>query len=598
MAYLPRLARRSAKQLITGEFGGLNRAPAIGDGEWSAMQNLSARAYPLLCPRLPRGMVQALTKPQGILGRDKLCVIDNGTIYYDGTAVEGVTLSTADADMPKRLVSMGAYVCIWPDKKYFNTVDLSDCGSMEGAYESQGSVILTPCRLDGSDFGNVTVSASAPEDPQNGEYWIDASEDTHQLRMWSDTAGAWTAVLTVYTRIQASGIGAAFSKGDVVELSGIAAGTEAGAALKKQLEALNGARYVYGVDSDYLTVEGLLDAAYEQESGQVTCRRSVPEMEYVVECGNRLWGCHYGLGTDGKIVNEIYACRLGDFKNWRVYQGTSMDAYALSVGSDGPWTGAITYGGMPTFFKENVLHKIYGSQPSNYQSMDTQLRGVKRGCAGSLQCVDGALIYRSPAGIEMYDGSMPVAIGAPLGEELGAGAEAGVLGRRYYVSLQDAKGQWALYCYDTAAGLWHREDATHALMLAAHAGELYYVDADSRRLMTACGGAGEQEKAVRWWCESGMQTYEYVSHKYVTRYNIRAQLSQGARLRVYIRYNGRGVWQMKANITSDAAGTRTLLVPVYPRRCDHMQLRLEGEGEIKVFSIARLLTNGGDGQHG
>ena len=29
-----------------------------------------------------------------------------------------------------------------------------------------------------------------------------------------------------------------------------------------------------------------------------------------------------------------------------------------------------------------------------------------------------------------------------------------------------------------------------------------------------------------------------------------------------------------------------------------MQLRLEGEGEIKVFSIARLLTNGGDGQHG
>ena len=360
MAYLPRLARRSAKQLITGEFGGLNRAPAIGDGEWSAMQNLSARAYPLLCPRLPRGTVQALTKPQGILGRDKLCVIDNGTIYYDGTAVEGVTLSTADADMPKRLVSMGAYVCIWPDKKYFNTVDLSDCGSMEGAYESQGSVILTPCRLDGSDFGNVTVSASAPEDPQNGEYWIDASEDTHQLRMWSDTAGAWTAVLTVYTRIQASGIGAAFSKGDVVELSGIAGGTEAGAALKKQLEALNGARYVYGVDSDYLTVEGLLDAAYEQESGQVTCRRSVPEMEYVVECGNRLWGCHYGLGTDGKIVNEIYACRLGDFKNWRVYQGTSMDAYALSVGSDGPWTGAITYGGMPTFFKENVLHKIYG----------------------------------------------------------------------------------------------------------------------------------------------------------------------------------------------------------------------------------------------
>ena len=54
----------------------------------------------------------------------------------------------------------------------------------------------------------------------------------------------------------------------------------------------------------------------------------------------------------------------------------------------------------------------------------------------------------------------------------------------------------------------------------------------------------------------------------------------------------------KKTLRERHAGTRTLLVPVYPRRCDHMQLRLEGEGEIKVFSIARLLTNGGDGQHG
>lgn len=592
MAYLPRLSRKSVQQLITGEFGGVNRAPAASDGEWQEMQNLSSRAYPLLCPRLPRGAVQTLKNPQGILGKDKLCVIDDGHVYYGG-ADTGLQVSAQGA---KQMVSMGAYVCIWPDKKYLNTADVTDYGDMEGHTAADGAV-LTPCRLDGSDFGQVKVSPSAPENPANGEYWIDSSEETHQLRMWSETSGAWTAILTVYTRIGAAGIGKAFRAGDVIEISGIAADAGAEEALKKQIEALNGTHYVYGCAEDYLTVQGLLDAAYAV-SGTVQADRGVPDMEYVTESGNRLWGCHYGVGTDGKIVNEIYACCPGDFKNWRVYQGTSMDAYALSVGSDGPWTGAITYGGMPTFFKENTVHKIYGTQPSNFQSMETQLRGVKRGCAGSLRNADGVLIYRSAAGIESYDGSLPDAIGEKLGEELGEGAYAGVLGRRYYVSMQDKGGAWAMYCYDTGTGLWHREDGTHSEMMTGYANDLYLVDSESKKLLTVLGSAGTKEAAVSWWCESGIQTYEYINHKTVTRYNIRAQLAEGAKMRVYLKYDSKGAWHMKANVTQDAAGTRTLLVPVYPKRCDHMQLRLEGEGEIKIFTIARLLAQGGDGQHG
>ena len=35
----------------------------------------------------------------------------------------------------------------------------------------------------------------------------------------------------------------------------------------------------------------------------------------------------------------------------------------MTVGSDGPFTGAATCMGYALFFKENTLHKLYGSKP-------------------------------------------------------------------------------------------------------------------------------------------------------------------------------------------------------------------------------------------
>lgn len=85
--------------------------------------------------------------------------------------------------------------------------------------------------------------------------------------------------------------------------------------------------------------------------------RTAPDMDFVCQCGNRLWGCRYG--NDGeKNINELYCCALGDFKNWNQYLGLSTDSWRASVGSDGVWTGAVNYLGSPVFFKENCIHRI------------------------------------------------------------------------------------------------------------------------------------------------------------------------------------------------------------------------------------------------
>lgn len=763
--YYPPLKKKNAQQVVTTTFGGINRAEKISDGQFSRAMNLSTREFPMLCPRKPRGLVQTLNSPGGMIAKDKLCWVDGSHVYYDGTAVAGITLSTAAADWPKRMVGMGAYVVIFPDKVYFNTVDPTDCGSLEDAYQSS-SVSYSICRMDGTDYPSIVASDTEPEEPQNGDYWIDTSGDEHRLMVYSYTYGTWTQIYSVYTRISATGIGSHFKEGDTVDISGIAAdptiptssktkkgqrvritdaiaapaaqviitqepvregsgtaseynerhflywsgvklyvsprGTEENAttittdfsgpvfgfemnlttgtftvkygyissyngetltgkwwssrdeyregtvpstgaevvyeitplvwglqgktvtlqrgvnflwadagetevsymsydaAYEKaigQLEEMNGSQYVYAADDDWIVILGLLDRSMTQGSGAVSMERKCPDMEFVIENDNRLWGCHYGEGADGKMINEIYACKLGDFKNWRVYQGISTDSYAVSLGSDGPFTGAIAYGGMPLFFKETCVHKLYGNQPKNYQVMTTQMRGVQKGSEKSLTIVDGTLLYMSPTGVEAYDGSLPTAIGTALGDTERGQAVAGALDSRYYMACVEGNAHH-LYVYDLRQNIWTEEDAPAVMAFVAYESDLYMLDGETGKILTITGTAGELEGQVQWLAETGLQGWEQINQKYVTRFNIRAKLPAGTMLKCSLQYDSEGRWWEKLKRENYSGSTRTLLMPVYPKRCDHIRMRIEGRGEIKIFSIARLMTNGGDGQRG
>ena len=55
-------------------------------------------------------------------------------------------------------------------------------------------------------------------------------------------------------------------------------------------------------------------------TGSYVVTKIIPAMDYVIECGNRLWGCRYGQNNNGEFVNEIYASALGDFKTWYKFE--------------------------------------------------------------------------------------------------------------------------------------------------------------------------------------------------------------------------------------------------------------------------------------
>lgn len=521
----PKLKAIACTRRTLDVFRGCNRSAGIGAGEFRQMENLTSDHYPQLAPRRGRSFYRRPASPQGIIAKDTVCYVD-GADFVAGDRVVPMGLSVAEQDCPKQLVSMGAYVIILPDNMYINTRDLTDFGSIEA---------------------EVTAAGITAEKAQEG--------------------------LVV---LRASGIGSGFRAGDAVEVTGFSE------------EALNGSLILKDCAADALTVEAQIGADFVQE-GSVTIRRSMPRLDFACESGNRLWGCRYGPDRDGRFVNEIYASALGDFKNWNRFEGLSTDSYAVSCGTDGPFTGAVSYLGSPLFFKEKGIHRVYGSYPAAFRMQDTACRGVQEGCARSIALVDETLFYKARSGICAYDGSLPVCVSGALGEELFTDAAAGSAGGKYYASMKDESGAWHLFVFDSRRALWHREDSFHASAFCTLAGQLYAVDAEKCDILCLTGGGEEQ---VRWMAQTGELGLEQAENKYVSRLLVRVMLECGAKLVLSVSYDGAEDFEPLCTVFGTQL--RSFSVPVPLRRCDSYRLRFEGEGQGKVYAVTEFVQAGGD----
>ena len=568
-------------------FGGYNHNLRINESEFCEMGNLTSDVYPVLSPRKARGLYRDGVNVQGMAAKDSLCYVDGRFFVMNEYRVD-MGLSTEESDCPKQLISMGAYVIILPDKKYINTADLSDYGQIEAEVTTTAPVTFTPCKMDGTTFRPDYIQPTQPTAPANMALWMDTSVTPHPLRQWSESTGMWTSIAVTYVKIQSAGIGIPFQEYDGVKLN-IPDGLTAATA--EQLKALDGAAIVYAQGDDFITVVGILDAETTIEEA-VTVSRKMPKMDFVVENDNRLWGCRYGLNNDGEVVNELYASKLGDFRNWQCYMGISTDSYAVSLGSDGQFTGAITHSGYPVFFKENCMHKVYGQIPANFQVQTTACRGVQKGCCGSLAIVNEILYYKSRHAICAYDGSLPTEMSVALGDTQYQNAVAAAHGNKYYVSMQETMtGKHVMLVYDTAKGLWHKESGVPVLQLCSCREELYCAAKDGK-IFTMLGSGDSFEQDVRWFAESSMINASTPERAYLKRISIRMVLEPGSSVTISAQYDSCGAWESLGFFTG--TDLRSFTVPVRPRRCDHLRLRLEGKGKAMVFSITKSMSGGSD----
>lgn len=577
-------------------FRGYNHNEKIRDGEWYDTQNITTKYYPMFANRAKRGTAYQLANGQGMLAKEKLAYVDNNMLYYDGAATPVRNLTAGE----KQLVSFGAYICVFPDGRYYNTADPTDYGWMDSEYTSAGSTQYSYCLKDGSTY-TQTVSNTAPTSPFNGQYWLDTSETPSVLKRYSEALLAWVTV-TRYAKIKfmtRHHLGDEFKEGDGVMLSATNDSPNIVERLGLEWDQKTGKYIKYTIiskvggsdnEDDYVVVPIELESGEMNTQEVLTISRHLPQMDYVVNLKNRLWGCYYGQ-ANGEMINEIYCCALGDFKNWSKYEGLSTDSFTASVGTDGPWTGAASFMGYALFFKDDHIHTVAVSAKGAHEISDVAARGVQLGCSDSLQIIDGTLFYKSKDGVCAYQGGAPVLVSQALGDVKYYDAAAGAFGQYYYISMRDSANNWNLFVYDIAKRLWAREDDSHALWFGTIGEELYMMTSDFS-ILALNGTTGTLENKMEWSATSGIMAYEYPNKKYISRYNIRMQMEENAVMHVFIEYDSSGDWENAGTVAFHGTGTMTL--PVKTRRCDHMRLRLTGYGNVKIFSISRILMQGSD----
>ena len=612
-----------SRQLLRA-FGGINETYSCSEAELSAALNFSGRGFPALQTRALRKKVRDVEKVNGMYHLNGLLICRGMGLEYapDGQAgrTAAVTLENVLTDDRKELAGMGSKVLIWPDKLAFDT----ETGQLEplGAKWELGDRKMTvcPCDTEGKVYEVAGAGDTEPESPEDGQLFLKGTAGNlydyeSVLEKWSAKSGKWVQVLVNTVRMTCPGIGSLLKEGDTVTLTGMPQ------AVCDALAAdLNGEIVVQALEGDDLvasltpaqdssryygswtvTATGTswrsLDGARTENEGlavSITLERRVPELDFVTEQGNRVWGC-------SKKENTIYACRLGDPTNWYSYRGIASDSYAVSVGSDGAFTGAASCMGYVLFFKENTIHKIYGSRPADYQVVSTQCRGVAKGASRSLSVINETLYYLSTEGVMAWDGSLPVNISGRLGRSWLMNvkyAAGGALDARYYLYAKGSSGETRLLVYDTERSLWHEENTNENSGSAAGwemcstRQQLYLWDGEALWAAepnresdwdTAAAKAAVEQNVV-FTATTGDIGLTSPDDKYVSRVTLRVDALAPSTLVVQVSCDG-GEWEKLGEAAVQHKWTQVNL-PFVPARHDTLRLRISGTGQIAVRSIA------------
>ena len=583
---------------MTTVFGGYNHQISCDEGQFFDMKNMTSNYFPVLSPRQSRGNVKTFVNPQGILDKEDIWWIDNKELYKNGQKItlNGVTLTD---EAPKTLEKMGAYIVIMPDKiwcKADKDNTSLECGYMENKVEVK-DVSFSICEASGKLVDWHDAEYYKTNLPKDGDYMMSVnSEGKPSLKVYSGTTSIWMTVASTYVQISAEGIGKGFEKDDGVKITTDNLLTSLGNIFindEGDNKHYSTNTYIIDKSDDRITIPGIFNGELTSYSNMtLTVERKVPDMSFITECNNRLWGC----SKDG---HEIYCCKLGDVTNWNCFKGTSTDSWAATIGSDGKFTGAITYLGYPIFFKEDCLIKVSVSATGGHQTKETRCRGVQSGSERSLTVLNETLYYKASTDICGYNGSLPYSISDELGDTKYYDAVAGAIGDKYYISMRDNKGVYTMFVYDSKNGIWCKEDNTNVLFFCKNKDELYYIDSKDNILKSVGGtllfdvSEKATEKKFNWFVESGPIGYSSPDNKYVGRINLRITLEFGTNVDFYLQYDSCGEWEHKFNMSG--TGTRTFSIPIIPKRCDHFKYKISGIGGCKIHSVTKTVEEGSDG---
>ena len=552
-----------------------------------------------------------------------------------------LTIETVSAynQLPETLIMSGANVIVFPQGIMVNAVRLASGQTIRKQdiseiplkrtvlYQNATPATISMCRADGRDYesSEMIESATAPSD--HTKIWHNTTVGEQGLYEWLESISMWERIQSTYAKInhievaveKTIGTGLTYDsvirEGDVVKFTA----TYLPDFTDKDIEELlNGTHKVVKTlpEEDAIVVPGLLIHRSRTTTAEWTVERRLPEMDFVVSCENRLWGCRF---SEADAINEIYASALGDFGNWESYQGISTDAWRASRGTPEPFTGAAVYDGKPLFFRENHMDKIYPSSAGAHQIHEFTFSGVEEGAADSLVLIENQLFYKSRLGVMVYSGSVPRVISGRLGDLKFSGGSAG-RNRKSYCLCTSLVGNWngedhqrVTLIYDMETAEWQIRNCSWQGKPITYKDSLFYMTDGPR---WASNGVFLFERknwygAEEWWAETAPQAIHYwtsgargalTAHKWISYLRIRFRVPDkfsyfvedtrdgpapppSSTLKIFISYD-EAPYELKRELSCPCGSRlRTVELAIMPRRRDNLRLRLEGTGPVQIFDI-------------
>lgn len=621
---------------VIDRWQGLNLRPAAEDGELCYSKNLSGREFPHLCPRAARQRLGPYSSPTAIFGWNGLVVCDNNILYYNGAGIDNVlagekqfcvintklcifpdkkyidlvnneyktleaeaktrgtvtltensikaelkpTLS-AGVQLPAFTVSDSGEQGVWA--KFYGTdetaINWSSAGWVKPAGTAKniitedltGQIFIPKISESGKSFslasavyaGTTAPEVPAAEENSRGYYGVITG---HYRPPMNDGGHAtrWYRADIYHIKEGGAKFSDYFRAGDRVSITGATV-----AANNKKLQLISD---ISDADNKISFSDNIFSGT--ADNAEIIIRRPVPELDFVCEANNRLWGCSNADKT-------IYASALGDPTRWYEFNGAETDSYQVAVASKGDFTGCIAYAGQVLFSKEDAWHRVAGEYPSVFAVYTDNFEGVHKGSHKSLVIMNEILYFKGRSGVYAYSGGQPVLLSHKLGEDKYFDACAGADGMRYYISMKDAQGAWHLFSFEQVHGIWLREDDSDATDFAYEGGVLYMATAEGVFALNS----ETAEESITWEAVTAESYFGSFRQKFFKTLRLRCEMDKGADLTLRVSFDSGG-FSMVKRIAE--AGRHILNIPVPDNRADSMQIRLEGSGKAVIKTLAAV----------
>ena len=578
------------------QFGRLKHCRACGDGEIYDMENVTFEEFPLMKVRKKRMRLDLSAMPN--LPIDKIYADNGKLLFVSGIRLilwgVGTLILGLRTDVKHQFVRFGNRVVLLPEMRLLNLTydikgikssasELPESAATETAYAVQNSdqLCYDVYVYDGTQWVNngrfdQLMNADTGAFGRSHRAYIKADQLTLQYVQVGDIAQC-----------------NAFKAGDAVTISGCAEVPENNKTAIIREIVFNGNVSCTMRFSDHCFT--LPEGETEYTETTVRIRREIPEMDFMFECSNRLWG------AKGK---RIYASKLGDPTNWYYFDGLSTDSWSIDTQTKGNILGG--WGDYyPYFLREDGMTVVYGTVPSGYQVYDKLgVPGLAAGEQRSIAHAGGLTFWLSRDGIVVYGGD-----GWRIEKDAlrdwniwdMIGVSAGT--KAYFVCKYGNKSSF-LTCYDSTTGLWEKQNGDRFVELCYDNGTVYalrkieaYPEIPAEvAIVSGEGGDLADEATVNSFVQFGDICFGSDNRKATDLLLLRVEMEQGASLTLQIMYDSSGTYETIRTIAAGdtAMKKQQINIPIQPRRCDHYHIRLTGTGGWTLYSMTQNVRTGSE----